>query len=109
MKFPQIGIHWSIYGFTIHHAKYVQVEEIPIWVKHGPPPWYVKIDSYIQKLGFLKSDANSNLYFKVVENQPLVLVLYVDDIFLTGEEKLIAKCQRELALEFQMKYLDLMY
>ena len=57
----------------------------------------------------MKSDANSNLYFKVVENLPLILVLYVDDIFLTGEEKLIAKCKRELTSEFEMKDLGLVH
>ena len=42
-----------------------------------------------------------------MENQPLVLVLYVDDIFLTREEILISKCQRELTSEFEMKELGL--
>ena len=42
-----------------------------------------------------------------MENQPLILVLYVDDIFLTGEEILIVECKRELTLDFEMKYLDL--
>ena len=44
-----------------------------------------------------------------MENLPLILVLYVDDIFLTGEEKLIAKCKRELTSEFEMKDLALMH
>jgi len=52
-------------------------------LKQAPQAWCSRIGSYLQKLGFLKSDAGSNLYFKLVENQPGVLVLYVDDIFLT--------------------------
>jgi hypothetical protein len=32
----------------------------------------------------------------------------VDDLFLTGDEKLIDGCKRELTLEFKMKDLDLM-
>ena len=44
-----------------------------------------------------------------MENQPLILVLYVDDIFLTGEENLIVECKRELTSEFEMKYLVLMH
>ena len=52
---------------------------------------------------------DSNLYFKVVENKPLILVLYVDDIFLIGEERLIVECQRELTSNFEMKYLGLMH
>ena len=78
-------------------------------LKHAPQDWYSRIDNYLQKLGFLKSDVDSNLYFKLVENQPLVLILYVDDIFLTGEERLIVECNRELTLEFEMKDLGLMH
>ena len=78
-------------------------------LKQAPQAWYSIITSYLHELGFLKSDVDSNLYFKLVENQPLVQVLYADDIFLTGEEILISKCQRELTSEFEMKYLGLMH
>ena len=44
-----------------------------------------------------------------MENQTLILVIYVDDIFLTGEEKMIAECKRELTSEFEMKDLGLMH
>ena len=44
-----------------------------------------------------------------MKNQPLILVLYVDDLFLTREEHLIAWCKRELATEFEMKYLGLLH
>lgn len=37
------------------------------------------IDSYLQKMGFFKSDADPNLYDLMVEGEPLILVLYVDD------------------------------
>jgi hypothetical protein len=36
-------------------------------------------------------------------------VLYVDDLFLTGAEKLIASCKRDLASEFEMKDIGLMH
>jgi hypothetical protein len=41
-------------------------------------------------LGLSKSIAYPNLYIKIVKNHPVILVLYVDDLFLTGEEHLIA-------------------
>ena len=40
---------------------------------------------------------------------PLILVLYVDDLFLTGSEPLMIKCKRKLASEFEMKDLGLMH
>ena len=55
------------------------------------------------KLGFIRSEADPNLYFKVEDAKPLILVLYVDDLFLTSAHPLIHKCKRELASEFEMK------
>ena len=70
---------------------------------------YSRIDSYLRGLGFSKSIADPNLYIKVVQNQPLILVLYVDDLFLTGDEHLNDECKRELASEFEMKDLGLLH
>ena len=42
-------------------------------------------------------------------NLPLIPVLYVDDLFLTGDENQIARCKRELTFEFEMKDLGLMH
>ena len=67
------------------------------------------MDVYLHSLGFSKSTADSNLYFTVVHNHILILVLYVDDLFLIGEEQMIAQCKRELTFEFEMKDLGLMH
>lgn len=61
------------------------------------------------KLGFTRSEVDPNLYFKVENDRPLILVLYVDDLFLTGAEPIIYQCKRELASEFEMKDLGLMH
>ena len=39
----------------------------------------------------------------------MISVLYVDDIFFTGDESLIVRCKRELTHEFEMKDLGLMH
>lgn len=54
-------------------------------------------------LGFTKNKANSNLYYKVEDDGTVILLLYVDDLFLTGNKKLIIGCKRELSAEFEMK------
>jgi hypothetical protein len=54
------------------------------------------------ELGVYKSDADHNLYYKVESGCPLILVLYVDDLFLTSDEKLIVGCKRELTSEFEI-------
>ena len=70
----------------------MQVEEIPVWVKTSSSNLVFMNRQFSSRLGFLKSDAYSNLYFKVTENEPLILVLYADDLFFTGEGRLIAEC-----------------
>ena len=60
-------------------------------------------------LGFTKSKAYSNLYFKVEDRIPVMLLLYVGDLFLTGEEELITYARRRLSTEFKMKYLGMMH
>ena len=57
---------------------------------------------------FQQSEANHNLYFLIGE-VPLILVLYVDDLFLIGDERLIGDCKYNLVVEFEMKDLRLMH
>ena len=65
-------------------------------LKQAPRAWYTKIDSYFTGLGFTKSEADANLYHIVVEGKLLIIVLYVDDLILTGDEKLINLARRTL-------------
>ena len=60
-------------------------------------------------LGFNESKEDSNLYFKVEGEIPGILLLYVDDLFLIGEEELIKYERRRLSTEFEMKYLGMMH
>ena len=41
-------------------------------------------------LGFTKSNFDPNLFFKVMDDKPVILLLYVDDLFLTGYENQIS-------------------
>ena len=38
-----------------------------------------------------------------------ILLLYVDDMLLTGEEKLIFDCKNKLVVEFEMKDLSMIH
>jgi hypothetical protein len=59
-------------------------------------------------MGFTKSEADPNLHFLLVGSNPLILVLYVDDLIMTGVEKLIAECNSYLASKFEMNHTGLM-
>ena len=60
-------------------------------------------------MGFTKSKDDSNLYFMVMYDEPVILLLYVDDLFLFEEDKLIIDCKKKLVVEFEMKDLGLMH
>ena len=67
------------------------------------------MDSFLMSFGFTKSKADSNLYFKVKGGRPVMLLLYVDDMSLTGENELIADAKRRLVTKFEMKDLGMMH
>eukprot|EP00253_Pinus_taeda_P030129 PITA_30129 len=91
-------------GFEIHNREshVCKLKKALYGLKQAHRAWYDRIDNYLMKLGFTRSEADLNLYFKVEDDKPLILVLYVDDLFLTGADSLIHKCKRELASEFEM-------
>eukprot|EP00253_Pinus_taeda_P011309 PITA_11309 len=60
-------------------------------------------------MGFTKGEADQNIYFIVIGEEPLILVLYVDDLVITGAERLIEHCKRDLVAEFEMKDIGLMH
>ena len=60
-------------------------------------------------LGFTESNEDSNLLFKVEGKRPVMLLLYVDDLFLTGKEELFKFGRRRLVVEFKMKDLGMMH
>jgi hypothetical protein len=98
-------------GFEVEDRKsHVCRLKKPLYgLKQAPRTWYGHIDSFLTSLGFTKSKEDSNLYFKVMNNESVILLLYVDELFLTREEKLITECKKRLASEFEMKDLGLMH
>jgi transposase InsO family protein len=98
-------------GFEVENRKshVCNLKKALYGLKQAHRAWYGRIDSFLTSLGFTKSNADSNLYFKVMNDESVILLLYVDDLFLTGEEKLITECKKRLASEFEMKDLGLMH
>jgi hypothetical protein len=78
-------------------------------LKQATKTWYGRIDNFQMSLGFIKSKVDSNLYYKIENDDQMILLLYVDDLFLIGNEKLIVDCKKKLASEFKMKDLGQMH
>jgi len=98
-------------GFETHDNKshLCRLKKAMYGLKQATRAWYGRIDGYLQKMGFVKSGIDPNLYYLVVENEPLIFVLYVDDLFLIGSSKPIGDCKKNLATEFDMKDLGRMH
>jgi hypothetical protein len=79
-------------GFVLHNndTHFCKLRKAFYGLKKVPRVWYDRIDGFLKSSGFQKSDVDANLYFKVRGNQPIILILYVDYLFLTGDEGLIA-------------------
>ena len=92
-------------GFVTHVKKthVCKLKKALYGLKQDLRVWYASMDGFLHSLGFSKSTTDSNLYFKVVHNHVLILVLYV------GDEQLINQCKRELTSKFEMKDLRLMH
>ena len=78
-------------------------------LKQVPRAWYGRIDGFLMSLGFTKSKVDSNLYYKDVDEGLMIMLLYVDYLFLTGEENCIGECNKKLVVEFEMKDISMMH
>ena len=58
-------------------------------LKQSPRAWFGIIDSFLMNLGFTKSKVDPNLYFKVMDDEHVILLLYVYDLIMKGNEKQI--------------------
>jgi hypothetical protein len=98
-------------GFELHgtDSHVCRLKKALYRLKQAPRSRYSRIDAYLQQLGFEKSEVDPNLYYIVVGENPLILLLYVDDLFITGADRLITSCKESLASEFEMIDIGLMH
>ena len=98
-------------GFEVHgkESHVCRLKKALYGLKQTPKAWYSKIDTYLKEMGFTKSEADLNLYYIVIDEEPLILVLYVDDLVIKGAKRLIKHCKRDLASEFEMNDIGLMH
>eukprot|EP00253_Pinus_taeda_P027129 PITA_27129 len=48
--------------------------------------WYAKMDSFLLDIGFSRCHSDNTVYTKKVGKSIIILVLYVDDLILTGSD-----------------------
>ncbi|KAL4291090.1 hypothetical protein GQ457_14G002100 [Hibiscus cannabinus] len=75
-------------------------------LKQAPRAWYGKVAQYFVFCGFKVPDADSSLFVKLEPGSHLLILLYVDDMIITGDNKAeISKLKNDLSTRFEMKSL----
>jgi hypothetical protein len=99
-------------GFMIHEKEshVCRLKKALYGLKQPPRAWYARIDGHLMIFwASTKVFVDPSLYYKTVNGESLILVLYVDDLFLTDTESLIVECKYALASKFEMKDLGMMH
>ena len=95
-----------IEGFAVKGKKgrVCRMKKSMYGLKKSPRMWYKKIDTYILGLGFTRSKVDHCVYFKLLGDRLIYLVLYVDGMLLIGNNKeIIQDVKTKLSSKFDMK------
>nr|GEY34820.1 putative RNA-directed DNA polymerase [Tanacetum cinerariifolium] len=73
-------------------------------LKQSPRAWFGRFTLAMNKYGFKQSNSDHTLFLKRRGNLITCLIIYVDDMIITGDDKEeIAKLRKSLFTEFEMK------
>ncbi|KAE8889902.1 hypothetical protein PF003_g25947 [Phytophthora fragariae] len=72
-------------------------------LKQAPRIWYKTLDKYLRQCGFQRSKMDGGIYFRWVNDSPIFLTLYVDDIVIAATTENIKLVLTELAKKFEVK------
>eukprot|EP00253_Pinus_taeda_P007074 PITA_07074 len=93
-------------GFTVkgHEHKVCKLVNSLYGLKQAPRAWYEKLTEHLLKLNFKHFDLDdATLFVKKVGKTVVYLVVYVDDLLMTGNnESYIASIKKELGRSFEM-------
>eukprot|EP00253_Pinus_taeda_P016109 PITA_16109 len=72
-------------------------------LKQAPWAWYAKMDSFLLESGFSRCHSDNTIYTEKEGKSLIILVLYVDDLILTGSDpNLITHVKSSLKKKFEM-------
>jgi hypothetical protein len=73
-------------------------------LKQAPKVWLDKIDQYLVTSGFQTSNADFSLYVKETNHGIVIIIIYVDDLIITGDnDEDIFNLKKLLKQKFEMK------
>ena len=75
-------------------------------LKQAPRAWYGKIAEFLTQSGYSVTPADTSLFVKANEGKLAIVLVYVDDLVITGDdEEEIPRTKENLSVRFQMKEL----
>eukprot|EP00253_Pinus_taeda_P034571 PITA_34571 len=78
-------------------------------LKQAPRAWYAKMDSYLLSQNFVRCKYDSNVYFLKKIDSFFIIVLYVDDLLITGSSaSVITNIKTTLHKRFSMTDMGLL-
>ena len=78
-------------------------------LKQAPRAWYAKIYGFLLSHNFVRCKSDPNVYLKLIHGSLMIIVLYVDDLLITGiSNKEIASLKGAMNHAFSMAYLGLL-
>ena len=91
-------------GYVQHNSSLVCLLKNSLYgLKQAPRAWYAKMDRFLLDTSFSRCHSDPNVYTKKVGNHLIILVLYVDDIILTGTDlKILTHVKSSLKKNFEM-------
>ena len=98
-------------GFQSHdHPEYVcKLRKALYGLKQAPRAWYGKIAEFLIYTGYSMTFADSSLFVKANEGRLAIVLVYVDDLIVTGDDEAeIFLIKENFSVRFQMKELGQM-
>lgn len=71
-------------GFIQNPSLVCRLRKSLYGLKQAPRAWYAKMDSFLLSAGFTRCHSDPNVYILRQHDSHLILVLYVDDLIITG-------------------------
>ena len=72
-------------GLSVESNKVCHLRRAFYGLKQAPRAWFAKFSSTISRLGYMASHYDSALFLRRTDKGTILLLLYVDDIIITGD------------------------
>jgi hypothetical protein len=72
-------------------------------LKQSPRAWFGRFRQAMLKRGYHQSNADHTLFYQHANDKVAILIVYVDDIVITGDDSQEIKNLKQLAKEFEVK------